>query len=169
MFAQPHILRIILIGFAIGAVIFLSQGETTRRWSNQLLGGAISSFTAIRHSTDWVRGWFSGGASARLRALEDERARLLVELAKREGILRENEVLRQALSLEEQGESGVIPAQAVGFFREGRDEFLLLNRGARDGIGGGDVVVSRSGVLAGSVIEAGPRFSKVALDRKSVV
>ncbi|MBI4132906.1 MAG: rod shape-determining protein MreC [Candidatus Sungbacteria bacterium] len=163
MFAKPNILRIILIGLAIGAGIFLSQGETPRRWSDQLLGGAISSFTAIRHSADWIRSWLGGGASARLRTLEDERVRLLAELAHREGILRENEVLRQALSLEEQGESGVIPASAVGFFREGRDEFLLLNRGARDGIGGGDVVVSRSGVLVGSVIEAGPRFSKVAL------
>ena len=156
-------LRIAFIALAIGALIFLSQGQTPRRWASRLLGSAIPILSAVRQGAERIGTGLGGGSGQRLRALAEERAKLLTEIAKRDGLIRENELLRETLSLRQRGEPGAIPATAIAFFREGRDEFLLLNLGTGEGVGRGDIVLNRAGVLAGEVIEVGPRFSKVLL------
>ena len=63
----------------------------------------------------------------------------------------ENAALRTALGLKEALRRPVIAAEISGEFNEGRDEYWLIDRGARDGISEGDVVVSPNGVLIGTI------------------
>lgn len=88
---------------------------------------------------------------------------MLGEIARRDEAWRENEVLRQALALREKGEEGVIPAKVIGFFREGREEFLLLDRGTASGIAAGDIVLSRTRIYGGVISAAGVNFSRATL------
>ncbi|MBI4132208.1 MAG: rod shape-determining protein MreC [Candidatus Sungbacteria bacterium] len=108
---------------------------------------------------DWL-GKFSGG---RMRALEEERGRLLARLAALEAVREENEILRAALALRREGEAGAIPARAIAFLREGRDEYIRLNSGTADGIGIGDIVVNRDRVLGGTVVAVDAHSSRVIL------
>lgn len=120
-------------------------------------------FSLSRGWSGGIRNWFKGDAEKKVRALEDERVRLMAELSRRDAVLSENEVLREALALRKEGESGVIPAGVAAFFREGRDEFLTLDRGAASGIAAGDIILSKSRVFAGVVVDTGANFSRVAL------
>ena len=88
---------------------------------------------------------------------------MLAEIARREDDRRENEVLREALALRKEGETGVIAAKTIGFLREGRDEFLLLNRGTSDGVSIGDLVIDKNRVLGGTVVGLSPRSSRAIL------
>lgn len=102
-------------------------------------------------------------SARRIHALEEERVKLLAEIARAEDDRRENEVLREVLALRKEGEAGVITAKTVGFFREGRDEFLLLNRGTSEGISVGDLVIDKNRALGGSVVGVSLHSSRVIL------
>ncbi|MDP3727093.1 MAG: rod shape-determining protein MreC, partial [bacterium] len=115
-------------------------------------------FTAAGRSAQVIRGWVSGtGIGA------DERTTLLARLGELEALREENETLRAALALRSDGEEGAIPAAAIAFIRDGRDEYLILNRGTADGIGTGDIVVNTGRVLGGTVVSVDPHASRVIL------
>lgn len=117
-------------------------------------------FAAAGRGAQVIRGWVGiGGAAGR----EEEHTRLLLRLGELEAQEKENETLRAALALRSDGEEGAIPAAAIAFIREGRDEYLILNRGTADGIGIGDIVVNTGRVLGGTVVSVDPHASRVIL------
>jgi rod shape-determining protein MreC len=118
---------------------------------------------AADRSAERLRGWLTGSAARRIGELEADRIRLLAEVADREAIRRENELLRAVVALRGEGEAGGIPARAVAFLREGREEFLILDRGAADGLGVGDIVLDQNRVFGGTVIAVAERSARVIL------
>mgnify|MGYP001584669177 FL=1 len=163
MFLRRSIVRVLLSAGAAAALVFVGSSATTRSWRDRFTTVILPVGTGVRSGANWVGSWFSSGKGAAVRALEAERVRLLSEIARLEAAGRENEVLREALALRGEGEEGVIPARVVGFFRDGRDEYLLLNRGVADGVGTGDLVLDGARVLGGTVVDVAPHFSRVIL------
>lgn len=92
-----------------------------------------------------------------------ERIGLLQEIASREEYKRENALLREALHFKNDFSVSPMPAAVIGFLREGREEYLLLNRGVIDGVRQGDVVVSQNRVFVGMIASVASRVSHVLL------
>lgn len=148
---------------AAAAIIILAGSPALRPWRESIFNMAAPILSTTRSVASWFRGLGGYFPNARVRALEAERERLASELAGREGLAEENKLLREALSLRRAGEAGVLAAEVIAFLREGRDEFIVLNRGTADGIGIGDIVVNKERVLGGTVVEVAPRASRAIL------
>lgn len=155
-------IRVALFVIAGAFIVVLSAAGAVRPMRNWVLGAGVAAFDRAHRAAAWIRD-VVGGGKTRIGALERERAELLARIGRLEALRQENETLRAALSLRDEGEAGALPATVVGFLREGRDEFLLLDKGTRDGIGVGDLVVDRHRVLGGTVVSVGPRFARVIL------
>lgn len=158
-----YCLRILGIFAATGLLIYVSRSSSFQEWRSQVVTSATPFLSRISRTIVEMRMWLGGGELERIRALENERGRLLAEIARRDSLKSENDILRKALELQREGETGVLPALIIGFFREGRDEFLLLNRGTKDGVSVGDIVVGVNGALGGTVSDVGVRFSRVLM------
>lgn len=163
MLRRIAVRRALIGAVALTAVFAASRAEPLRPGRDALIGAAAPIFGSLRRATDWVASRVGGSGGERIRALERERIELLAEIARLGELRRENELLRQALVLRAEGEAGVIPATAVAFFREGREEFLLLDRGTDQGIGVGDLILDRRRVLAGTVVEVSRRSARAIL------
>lgn len=162
MFNQSILIRSFLLTVTAGLLVFISAGKVFQPWRDRVLGSMAPAFGAVRSGLSAAGGVFAG-SEKKIRALEEERLRLLAEVSRRDDLVSENETLRKTLELRSEGEASAIPARSVAFFREGRDEYLLLDRGIRDGITVGDKVISRNHVLAGIVIATGAHSAKVIL------
>lgn len=160
---KKFFIRSLAIIPAAGLLVFLSGGFLGDSWHGRMVDAASPALVRIRRGLDTAREWLRGSSGRKIRALEDERIGLLAEIARREDDRRENEILREALAFRKEGETGVAAAKSVGFFREGRDEFLLLDRGTSDGISVGDLVIDKHRVLGGTVVGVSPRSSRVIL------
>jgi len=104
-----------------------------------------------------------GGAAENARTLRD----LLSEHERddaRIGVLEEeNAFLRMSLRMQEALPGTTLAARQVGFFRDGRDEFIVLDRGSRDGVAVGQYVLMASSTLVGKIVDVGARQSKAVL------
>lgn len=163
MFAQKRIVQGIIIAATVGLLVFLGRGELARPWRSRIAAWLAPPITALERGAQWLRGIASGETGERVQELERERAELLARIAACDATGREDKTLRAALALRSEGESGAIPATVVEFFREGRDELLLLNRGTDDGVGVGDLLLNRERVLGGTVVAADARTARAVL------
>lgn len=143
--------------------VFLGAAAAIRPWRERLLDRGSGIMAALRSSGERLEGFIGGARGERIAALERGRVELLAEIARRDGVLRENETLRRALALRDEGEAGVLPASIVGVFREGREEFVLLDRGTSDGIGVGDLVIGANRALGGTVVAVEKRTARALL------
>lgn len=155
--------RLFFAAATVGLLIFLGGSRLAAPIRQAVRSTFLPVLDSAGRRSSQVRGWLAGATAARLNSLEEERIRLLAEIARRDASARENELLREALTLRREGEVGAIPATTLGFLRQGREEYLLLDRGTADGIGIGDVVISRGRVLAGTVVEVSERSAHVIL------
>ncbi len=155
-------MRAALVVIAGAFLVVLGAAGLARPVRDVVVGGAVSVLAVVHRASAWVSDGLGGG-KARIGALERERGELLARIGLLEAVRQENETLRAALSLRDEGEAGALPAAIVGFLREGRDEYLLLDKGTQDGIGIGDIVVDRNRVLGGTVVSVGQRFARVIL------
>ena len=160
---RTKVIRAVAVAAAAALFAFLGTSPALAPWRMRALDAATPLFGVIGRAADAVRGLLAGAERGRISALGRERTELMAELARREGLVEENELLRETLVLRREGESGAIPATVIAVFREGRDEYLLLNHGTTDGIGVGDLVVTKTRVLAGTVVQVSPRSSRVIL------
>lgn len=156
-------LAISLVAVTVGLLVFLSGSNAIRPWRERLLDWGAGIMASFSSSGERLAGFIGGARGKRVAELERERVLLLAEIARREAVLRENETLRRALALRDQGEAGILPATLIGVFREGREEFMLLNRGTADGIGIGDLVIGQNRTLGGTVVAVGERTSRALL------
>lgn len=163
MFWRRRIFAVSLVAVTVGLLVFLSGASAIRPWRERLLDGGSGIMAAFSSSGTWLAGFIGGARGERVAGLERERVLLLAEIARREAVLRENETLRRALTLRDAGEAGVLPASVIGVVREGREEFILLNRGTADGIGVGDLVIGQNRALGGAVVAVGERTSRALL------
>lgn len=149
---RSNITKVALAFALIAVFVAFGTASFSRAARSWMLGGFSSVFRIVSFSVRTNQA-----------AHESERTRLLVEVASREEFKRENELLREALRLKQEGAPKTIPASVIGVLHEGRDELLLLNRGSRDAVHIDDVVVSRDGVLVGIVVSTSESRSHVVL------
>lgn len=154
-------ISVILLGGAL--LVLLARASLFAPLRVRMVSGLTPVLGALDGATFRVQGWFIRGSGKRIADLERERIELLAEISRREELARENATLREALSLRASGEAGVLPATVIGLLREGRDEYLFLNRGTVDGIGVGDLVISNEHALGGAVVEVRARTATVVL------
>lgn len=163
MRARTPFIRAAVIALIVGVSVAVGRGELLapmrQAFTERAAPFAVSIKGATGRSAAWARAWFGGGRGE----WEAERTHLLAKIAALEGLRLEHETFREALSLRDAGEEGVIPASVVAFVREGRDEFLMLNRGTADGVGVGDIILDRNRVLGGTVVAVGGRISRALL------
>lgn len=163
MWFRRYFSRAALVVVVAAFFVFLGAASAVRPWRERLLERGAGAMAALRTLGERLAGLTGGSRGERLMRLERERVLLLAEIARRESTLRENETLRRALTLRDAGEAGVLPALIIGVFREGREEFVLLNRGTMEGIGVGDPVIGANRVLGGTVVAVGERSSRALL------
>ncbi len=147
----------------LGLLVFFSAAPAASPGRAALFRAMAPIFSATSQSTTAVRDWFLGFSRGESRSLAQERAGLLARIAEITAISRENETLRAALALRNDGETGAIPAESIAFYRVGQDEHLLLNRGTADGVGIGDIVVNKERVLGGVVTAVDLKNARVVL------
>src|SRR3989344_2631750 len=95
--------------------------------------------------------------------LKEINMRLLIDKAEFLLIQKENETLRRALKLQEETKQALSDADIIGAFNEGREEYLILNRGSAAGVSEGSAVLSPEGALVGVVRTVSSEPSTVRL------
>lgn len=155
--------KVFLLAIALGLLVFFSAAPAARPGRSALLRAIAPIFSVTSQGAAAIRDWFLGFSRGEFRSLAEERARLLSRVAELEAVSRENETLRAALALRNDGEDGAIPAESLAFYREGQDEYLLLNRGTADGVGIGDIVVNKERVLGGVVVAVDAKNARAIL------
>ncbi len=153
MLNRNYFFKVMLVSVTLGLLVFLGAASFTRPLREHVLDGFSYMLRGLSRLS-----WHTDSA-----AFEHERVRLLQEIASRDEFRRENELLREALRLKSEGVAHPTPATVIGFLREGREEYLLLNRGSTDGVTLGDAVVSRDQVFVGTIASVAPRTSHVSL------
>lgn len=97
------------------------------------------------------------------RALQEEKMRFLSETVRLKEVERENDFLRRQLGLSLPEGKSLVLAAVVGRESSGLGQFILIDKGLKDGIAKNDPVVAAGNFLVGQVVEAGDFFSKVRL------
>jgi rod shape-determining protein MreC len=116
-------------------------------------GGKISNFFEYFSETETLR--------KDLDSLRLENQELLARIAALEGLKKENQTLREALGLDLQEEFDLSLAQVTD--KDISEDFILINKGAEDGISEGLVVISEQKILLGKIYEVYENYSKVKL------
>jgi cell shape-determining protein MreC len=111
----------------------------------------------------------STGGDERVRELEDELTRLRSRAALDDAVVRERDLYRTAAGIRERLRREPTPAGIVAYPRAGGLFESVINRGARDWVAAGDIVVTGDGALVGVVREAwDDHASVVTLDDPSL-
>jgi len=103
--------------------------------------------------------------------LKKKNSELESEITKLEEMERENQILREGLNLSEKTQLSLELALVTGKDIQGIQEWLLINRGSKDGVEKDMAVISKEFALVGKIIEVIPDFSRVMLiiNNKSIV
>lgn len=160
---QRAALKIVAVVVALGLLIFFGTADAAqflRSGAFRLIAPAFGGTTRVARA---LRDRMLGFSEEQVRAWEAERGQFIQRLAELTAIRRENETLRAALALRSEGEEGAIPAEAIAFFRDGRDEYVVLNHGIADGVSVGDIVVDTRRVLGGTVVAVDPHAARAIL------
>jgi len=92
--------------------------------------------------------------------LERENLKLKSEIEKLKLLERENELLREALELKKE-KIEVLVAEVLS--KDISSDMILINKGKKDGIFKGEIVITPQGTLLGKVSEVYAKFSKIIL------
>jgi rod shape-determining protein MreC len=151
-----HIPNIIL-GFAVLTAVvavnaFIFRGRLTG-WATDISGHILAPGAARLDSARGLVGTLTrrvdlAAENARLR---DEVERLTVQAAGADDLRRELEFARSAAGLVAASGRPAIDASVFSYPRAGGLREAILNKGSRDGVATGDVVVSAPGALVGVV------------------
>lgn len=152
MMFKSRLLKAAIVAVAAGVLIFFGSARAAGPWRASAFRAVAPLLAGARSAAAGLSGWVGGISGRRVGALEAERVLLLARIAELQAMGQENATLRATLTLRSAGEAGALPAQAIAVVREGRDEYLILNRGTADGIGIGDIVVNQARVLGGTVV-----------------
>jgi rod shape-determining protein MreC len=157
------------ISILLVAVVALSATDRYL-FSGRLFDAARGSFRAPASYLFERLGAFRAivGQIGSISSLARENARLKEENQKYSGergeieaLLEENEFLKKAAGIADTLSGPPVMAGIFSISLGPAGYEVLLNKGAPDGIGAGDVVISEARVLLGSVITAGERTSRV--------
>jgi rod shape-determining protein MreC len=163
---KPYLLLFLLLG--INLVLMSSRVRGPRQ--DSVLEEAILSISSpVLKAADWVSGGLAAawkgyvaliGVERENRALRAERDRLAGRAAAAEEARREVERLSSLLDLKERSERPGTAARVISQGGGGLPTLLLLDRGAPDGVGIHQSVITPRGVV-GQIVESAPGISKV--------
>ncbi len=95
--------------------------------------------------------------------LKEENERILSEISQLKEVWRENEFLKKQLGLSINGIKELVLANVIGREPSGLGEYLLIDKGNRDGIKKEEVVITSGNILVGQITEISEFFAKVRL------
>lgn len=96
-------------------------------------------------------------------SLTEENATLKSEIVKLEEIQKENNVLKQALNISQSDQLTIDVASIVGKDIQGLQDWILINKGTKQGLTVGMTVISPEKALVGRINEVLGDYSKVML------
>lgn len=102
-----------------------------------------------------------GSLKNKINNLELENYELITEIARLKNLEKENEILRKGLEIELQKEYNLAFGQIIG--KDISQEYILIDKGLRDGISKELPIITEEKILIGKIIEVYSRYSKVAL------
>ncbi|KKW27813.1 MAG: Cell shape-determining protein MreC [Parcubacteria group bacterium GW2011_GWB1_52_7] len=159
----------------LSAILFLALAVVLLFYNPAELGAR----TAVNRLTSWAisplyelgKSWNRLGARLYERTaafrenseLKEINARLLIDKAEFLRLQKENETLRRALKLQEETQQALSDADIIGAFSEGREEYLIINRGSAAGVSERSAVLSPEGALVGVVRTVSSETSTVRL------
>ncbi|WP_343347792.1 rod shape-determining protein MreC [Sphingomicrobium sp. XHP0239] len=166
------------VGLVVG-LILLAVSVVAPRTFEGIRGGATDLFSPVTRSLSAVgattRGLATGAgdywnAARQNSALREERDELARRALRAEAIERENQQLKEALSLRERSSEPVASGRIVGSSQDSVRRFAILSAGRSDGVRIGMPVRSADGML-GRVVGTGAFSSRLLLvtDRALIV
>ncbi|MGZ6526788.1 MAG: rod shape-determining protein MreC [Actinomycetota bacterium] len=181
MFDRTRRLRLLLIvlviaSLAIITIDFRSKGAGP---FERIGHGALTVLAPIQHGLVTifrpVGNFFAGftevpSLRARVSTLERQNAQLRAQQNTVSDLLRENEILREALGITSRFNLNTLAAQVIGVSPSNFERTVFINRGSRQGVRKDMPVISGAGLI-GRVIRVGPSTAEVLLliDRTSGV
>ena len=113
-------------------------------------------------SADFLEGIIrTGNLKNKLNELTLKNQELIAKIISSEALEKENEVLREALGIGLQKEFKLALSQVIG--KDISQDFILIDKGVRDGLLKDMPIITEQNVLVGRVSEVYDRFSKVML------
>lgn len=140
---------LLILLFASGRVSFLRD----RLFSSTAYLSSIFSRASFATAGLW-------GASE---TWNDERIRLFSDAAELVSLRQENEKLRTVLRLGETTQKKIVSGRIIGIGREIGDEYIIIDKGAEDGIGWDFMVLGGEKLILGKTVEVFARASRVRL------
>ena len=155
----------ILVVILLVLVVFLPFGPSwVTDTTAPIRGGVVGVARQVGQYWSWI------GDVQRLSQQQDklaaERNKLLAELAKLQATERENQALREQLSLGKKVEQSLILAKSAGIIERGNEKYLLITSGSVDGIKVGQIALANQ-VLVGKVKEVGEHSSVIEMPQTS--
>ena len=95
--------------------------------------------------------------------LEKEKENLLGQVNQLNEVVRENQFLKKQIGLSTSQPQELILANIIGREPSGLGEYILINKGEKDGIQEKFIVITAGNLLVGQVIETTKSFSKIRL------
>ncbi|MBM3845072.1 MAG: rod shape-determining protein MreC [Verrucomicrobia bacterium] len=167
MLKRSHYIAMVLV--ALFVLALLSQSDWVAHGIRRLVGGLYLPFFGLANSTRSIADSASTALMSRpdlvkeLLALRDENQRLKLEARQWDEAVKENNRLREALSLPQQAPWKLRSAVVVGRDPANWWRTIRINRGSRDGITNNLPVLSPQGFLVGRISETGYTHSQVVL------
>ena len=119
-------------------------------------------FKAGKGTADFLAGVFrAGDLKKELDELKNKNQELSTKIIALESLEEENKILREALGLEFQKKFKISLAQVIG--KDISQDFLLIDKGAKDNVLKNMPVITQQKVLVGRISEVYDKFSKVML------
>lgn len=131
--------------------------------SSKAIKGFFYDFSVSVQKIFWQTGKKISGSfqNEEFQKLKEENQYLISQITSLENLKQENNFLRQALDLELQKEFQLLLVKP--FSKDIGEDFILIDKGSKDGISKNMVVIDSNKVLVGRVLEVYDNSSKVML------
>ena len=153
---------IVVAVILLGLLIFFNTSAIVRLLHAQI----FNSVSPMVRVLNMLRLWGNGLTASREtdgEASIDEQKKRAAASAKILELTKENEYLRSALGFKERNKIDLKGATVLYYGRELGKEFLLIDRGGKDGVAKDDIVVDADGILVGAVKDVEDSFAKVGI------
>lgn len=145
--------------FMLAVVISVGASLGPIRALQSLTDGTVQ---VLYHLTTKTRGWFSNEITADQVLGDEQRTRIALLEA-------DNAALRRQLQYPDRVQRRTLGADVIAKSIDTAQQILIINRGSRDGVSSGQVVIADSGLYVGNIVRVELTRSAVRLptDRRS--